>query len=313
MYFNFLKKKFIYKVFSYIFIFLILFFLGKSLVLNWQEVSVYKFSFNYYYLILSFLLFWLHIFCLSLVWKKLIKKIEPQFGISNIEAVRVYILSEFGKYVPGQVWAIACRTYLGQKYGVSKKNLLIGSLLDAGLLLLAIITLGLLFLIISFNNISWYLYIASFGILLIGLVLIHPKVFYPIFNFILRKLRNTEIDSSIFLSYSTILLIVVYYVGVVFIAAIAFIFLIMSITSVNISDMAGIIAAFCLANGLGVAALFVPSGLGVREGVMATLLKSYFPFSIAILISLLARVWTTVNEVLFAVLAYTFFKLKNKE
>jgi hypothetical protein len=54
------------------------------------------------------------------------------------------------------------------------------------------------------------------------------------------------------------------------------------------------------AGALGTLSIFAPSGLGVREGVLALLLTTYVVSPVAVLISLLARLWVTLGELVCA-------------
>jgi hypothetical protein len=47
----------------------------------------------------------------------------------------------------------------------------------------------------------------------------------------------------------------------------------------------------------GFVVIFAPGGLGVREGMMTLLLRSFIPTPLAIAISFIARVWMTLFEI----------------
>ncbi len=54
---------------------------------------------------------------------------------------------------------------------------------------------------------------------------------------------------------------------------------------------------------VGIFSFFVPAGLGVREGVQSYLLSLFIPVSMAILISLVMRVWMTLGELVCFIIA----------
>jgi uncharacterized membrane protein YbhN (UPF0104 family) len=54
--------------------------------------------------------------------------------------------------------------------------------------------------------------------------------------------------------------------------------------------------ALAFSSTLGLIALFAPSGLGVREGALVYLLSSLMPGTIAVIISILTRLWMTLIE-----------------
>lgn len=56
------------------------------------------------------------------------------------------------------------------------------------------------------------------------------------------------------------------------------------------------VSAFCFAGLAGIAALFVPAGLGVREAALAWFLAPWIGAAPALLLAVLARLWITVGE-----------------
>jgi uncharacterized membrane protein YbhN (UPF0104 family) len=56
--------------------------------------------------------------------------------------------------------------------------------------------------------------------------------------------------------------------------------------------------AFAVAGIIGVLALFAPSGIGVREGVMTFVLGAVLPAAVAAIAAILARIWITLAEAL---------------
>jgi uncharacterized membrane protein YbhN (UPF0104 family) len=54
--------------------------------------------------------------------------------------------------------------------------------------------------------------------------------------------------------------------------------------------------AFAFSLTIGFLAVFVPGGLGVREGILVLLLSLYFPLPVATLISIFSRLYISVVE-----------------
>ena len=54
--------------------------------------------------------------------------------------------------------------------------------------------------------------------------------------------------------------------------------------------------ALAISTTLGLIAIFAPSGLGVREGALVYLLSLIMPSPVAVIISLLTRLWMTLIE-----------------
>jgi uncharacterized membrane protein YbhN (UPF0104 family) len=65
-----------------------------------------------------------------------------------------------------------------------------------------------------------------------------------------------------------------------------------------------------IASILGLGAIFAPSGLGVREGVLVYLLSYVMPGSVAVIVSVLTRIWTTLIETGLIVGIYFLFGMR---
>jgi uncharacterized membrane protein YbhN (UPF0104 family) len=55
--------------------------------------------------------------------------------------------------------------------------------------------------------------------------------------------------------------------------------------------------ALAISSTLGLIAIFAPSGLGVREGALVYLLLLMMPAPVAVIISILTRIWMTLIEI----------------
>jgi len=303
------KRKVIYKIISYSIILAIFCFLSKTLFENWQKVKNYDFSFNYFYLILSFILVILSIIVLFFIWNRILRIIEPNKKISYFKAVQIVAYSWFGRYLPGKVWMFLGRIYLGEKSGLNKKVLTISVIYEIILSVASAFLFALIFLGISFGAKAPNFYILSLVAVFIGFLFVHPKVFNFIFNFILSKFKKTEVPLNSFLTYWNIVEIVFYYFIAYALNGTAFFFLIKSLVYLPFCDIMGVIGLFNLASVLGTIALFAPSGIGVREGVLVIFLQFYFPIGIAVSISLISRIWATLSEVIIFVCVYLYSKL----
>ncbi|MBI4812173.1 flippase-like domain-containing protein [Candidatus Falkowbacteria bacterium] len=292
------NKELVYRLFYVPIIFLIFYFLGRQLIENWQVVKDYQFVFRYHYLIGSCVLLGAAISFLALVWNRILRIIEPNHKIPNLLALRIYFISEFAKYLPGTFWTILGKVYLGSRAGVSKKNLAVSSFFDSFFSVVPSFILGVSLSFGSFNNLPIYARFLGALAIVGGLAIVHPKIFYPISNFVLRKFKKAEILPREFLSYKNILELFVWYLLTAVFVGIAFFLFLNSIVVLPISAILGIIGIYNLAVVAGIAAIYAPSGIGVREGALVLLLVNYIPLAVATLVSFAARIWFTLVEVI---------------
>jgi uncharacterized membrane protein YbhN (UPF0104 family) len=75
----------------------------------------------------------------------------------------------------------------------------------------------------------------------------------------------------------------------------------------------GVAATYILASIIGMLAIFVPGGLGVREAVAVALLSAYIPVAQAIVVTLVARLCATVSDALVALIYLVLNKGRLKQ
>jgi uncharacterized membrane protein YbhN (UPF0104 family) len=78
----------------------------------------------------------------------------------------------------------------------------------------------------------------------------------------------------------------------------------------GLHDLIFIIGAFNLAGVIGIIAIFAPSGLGVREGVLLLLLSLIMPKELALVVVVASRLWSALVDVLFYLLSELFYRIK---
>ena len=285
---------------SFLLVGLILFFLIRVLYRNWLQVKSFDFSFTWGSLVLSFLMLLAYLFFRVYIWKVMLHKMKISLGFRS--CLKISFLSTMGKYLPGKVWLVLGKVYLAGKEGIPKPIALASAVLEVLLELTASIVFFLLFLttrpamVALSNNLLYILGLAVVA----GLIMLHPKVFYAISNGVLGRMKKETIQES--LGYTAMLQLFSFYLLLVLVQGIAFYFFINAICFLPISTIFGLSASVAVAGALGTLSVFTPSGLGVREGVLALLLANYVVSPVAVLISLLARLWVTLGEIVCALL-----------
>lgn len=281
---------------------LILFFLIRFLYHNWREVATFDFTFNYYYLVISFIVLFIFFFLRVYCWKVILHKMD--ISLSLRKSIKVSFLSMMGRYLPGKVWMVLGKVYLSGKEGVPRAEAFASVVIEIVLEIVASIFFFFFFLfsLVEHSLLSpKVLYLLGI-ILVTGMVLLHPKLFYKVINTILSRLKRERIQEGI--TYKDILLLFLLYNGIVLIQGTAFYFFVNALCYVPLDNLLVLTGSLAVAGALGTLSFFSPSGLGVREGVLALLLSSSVVAPIAVLISLLARLWVTAGEVLCALFAW---------
>ncbi len=283
---------------SFLLVGLILFFLIRVLHRNWLQVKSFDFSFAWSSLVLSFLMLLAYLVLRVYIWKVMLHKMKVSLGFRT--CLKISFLSTMGKYLPGKVWLVLGKVYLAGKEGIPKPIALASAVLEVVLELTASIAFFLVFLSVrpGFTALSNNLIYILIGAVVVGLLMLHPALFYAITNLVLRWMKKDTIHEDI--GYAGMIHLFSCYVLLVLVQGIAFYFFINAICFLPLNTLFGLSASVAAAGALGTLSVFAPSGLGVREGVLALLLTTYVVSPVAVLISLLARIWVTLGEIVCA-------------
>src|SRR6266480_343513 len=85
---------------------------------NWADLTAYTFQLNPWLLTLAFLGFMLQELSYGLIWRAVLERLGTHLGLRT--CLRIYLASEFVRYIPGNVWHVLTRILWVGKYGVSR-------------------------------------------------------------------------------------------------------------------------------------------------------------------------------------------------
>lgn len=295
-----IEKKF-KKLIGFLIVSTVFYFLIRGLYENWHQVSNYNWEFNYLCLGWSFVVLLSYCALLTILWKLILERLEEK-NVSIRKGYKYWSLSQLGRYLPGKFWLVLGRVYLCNKEGFSKSATTASIIMELILTVLAGVFVFLLALpfmkfSLTIHHVYWLLLLIP-----IGLVSIHPLLFSKLFNFILRKLKRTEIRFDI--SYSQIVSFIALYMIMWLVCGLAFFLFVNSLYHVGWSKFVGITGTFAIAWVIGFVSFITPAGLGVRELALSVLLANYMPVPMAIVVALVSRIWLTAAELVCAAVAW---------
>ncbi|MEO0198631.1 MAG: lysylphosphatidylglycerol synthase domain-containing protein [candidate division WOR-3 bacterium] len=274
-----------------VFVFLLLFYVVSPL---WKSASAFKDTFmtlKPLSLVAGIIILSLVIICYPFLWKFILGSLG--YGIKSRTAVISWIYSNIGKYMPGKVWQFIGRTALTKK--VKPEITLFTVFLEVAISFsAAVMVFFLRFMVVKNMPILWFIYAAF--LFLILLLVQHPKVV----SFVLRifaKLRKQEFCvSSMKLSIkNSVMLFFAYFVLWVFTGFSFWIMIQGSKINVGLLDA---VTTYPISWILGYLFLIAPAGLGVREGVLMSLLKGIYPETVASAYSVLTRIALVTSDFL---------------
>lgn len=292
-------KKILFKLIQFFLIALIFYFLFKSLLVNWKQIKDFNWQFNYYFLIISFVLQMMALFWLVKIWERMLR--HTGSSVSYFKLFKVWFITNLGKYLPGKVWQFLGMMYMLEKKGVPKKNSF-----STGVLAQSFSVISGLFISVIFLGADLYsrffsqkpgLMVAG-GILSLAILVLlcYPKVLEKILNLGLGILKKEKISLDI--SGKDVIIYLLSYSLSWLLFGLAFLIFVKAMAQTSFSMYPTLTGAFAFSLNIGFLALFTPGGLGVREGILVFLLSSFFPLPVSTLISLLSRLWITMGELL---------------
>lgn len=263
----------------------------RNMILNWTKIPFEELHFNVPLILFSFGMLIIHFASYSRSWQVIMGRLGMPMTLS--QSAWMIATTQVGKYIPGKIWYMVGRVYVGKQARMDGKILAISMVLETCLLM---ITGTIIFLtatmITGDGNPGMVILSAVLGI--VAITFLHPRVLIRASNILLRVLRKPEV--AITLTYPQILHVSIYFFGLWIAQIIGFALLVRAIYPVPFSGVFNLASAYTLSWIGGFIALFAPGGLGVREGMMTLLLSPILPLPLAIAVSLIARVWITVFE-----------------
>jgi glycosyltransferase 2 family protein len=278
---------------------------------DWGELTSYKFAWNPWLLALAFLGFALQELSYGLIWRSVLARLGSQLDLRI--SLRIYLGSEFVRYIPGNVWHVLTRILWVGKYGVSRPIAFASMMIElitklaAGVLMFAV---SLLFWS-DLGSVRSLFYgtpvVVGLGVLTIValLVVLHPRILSAFLNTGLRLLKRKPIVLS--LRYGDILLVTLAWCASWFVAGCAFYVLLLALwPSAPLLALPICIGIYAIAWDIGFVSFITPSGLGFREGAIVGLFALALPLpgALAAILAVLSRLVSTMAELVCVSIAY---------
>jgi uncharacterized membrane protein YbhN (UPF0104 family) len=277
---------------------------------NWADLTVYTFQLNPWLLALAFFGFMLQELSYGLIWRAVLARLGSHLGLRT--CLRIYLASEFVRYIPGNVWHVLTRILWVSRYGVSRP------VAFASMAIELITKLAAGVLVFSVSLLFWQdfgkigsllrgslldiLGIASIIALFIGL---HPRILNGVLNWVLRRMKREPIQLT--LRYSDILLITLAWCVSWIVAGTAFYVLLLALWPVApLVAWPICIGIYAIAWDIGFVSFITPSGLGIREAAIVALFALAFPLptGLASIMALISRLVSTLAEAVCVSIAY---------
>src|SRR5216684_300397 len=277
---------------------------------NWADLTAYTFQWNPWLLALAFLGFMLQELSYGLIWRAILARLDSHLGLRV--CLRIYLASEFVRYIPGNVWHVLTRILWVGKYGVSRPVAFASMAIE----LIAKLAAGVL--VFALSLLFWrdldalgrlteqrIVFALGVGTILALCVILYPPVLNALLNSGLRLLKRDPIKLT--LRYRDIIFVTLAWCASWFVAGSAFFVLLLALWS-NTPLIAWpiCIGIYALAWDIGFVSFITPSGLGFREGAIVGLFALALPLSagLSTIMALLSRFVSTIAELVCVSIAY---------
>ncbi len=288
-------KKWLLRILPWVVITTIAYFFGKTLIDNWHKVESTTFYFSWL-AIPGVVLLVMAVAMSGILWGKLLSGLIGR-NIAPADAIRIHSASWLLKYIPGQVGSLINKLTWAKSQGISQKSAATSFVYENVLTALAslVVSLPLLFTTESTVLKDASLFVPILAVIPIIIVIYRP-VFYGLLNYLFKKMGKKPFRESDFLSTGQLFEYLTLYLAPRLLTAAGFVFIATSLLQVEPHMYVALGATYVLASIIGLLAVFVPGGIGVREAVIVLFAGMYFPVEQAIVLAVVARLYATVAD-----------------
>lgn len=305
------KKAFVWAFYLLVLVFIVLYFRD----IDWGAIKNVEIAWGF--MAVSFAVRMAGLLLQPLAWNLQLKPYGNALPAKKLYSI--YAQSWIGRYIPGKVAWVGGKIYFAAQEGVDKNVAVITSFLDSMLQVIgSLLVAAVFFLVIQrapgVDDSLIYLTYALTAALLLCLV---PRVFNFLVNLVHKVLRRTAIDEKYRMAGGPIWLSTAVVVGAKILSGMAVAIIALSVFGkVSFADFLYVVAANCAATAIGMAALFAPAGLGVKESLQVVLLGAVFPREVVLVVVTLASLQSILGDLVFyaaARLTLGFGKKKKQE
>jgi glycosyltransferase 2 family protein len=271
-------------------------FLVLTVIDQWSEIEDKGVHFHVLWLIPAFAILPLFYGLSALGWDLTLRFLGYRIGAGRAQVAWGQPL--LARYVPGSVLYVLGRVMLSERAGVPRRITVASIVYEQAITATAAIVFSAYFFITHPDLQGQPLRWAFLLLIPLAIGLLHPRVFGPLANRILRAFGREPLPAAI--SMGQVLTLLAFYLAVWAVISVGIYCVARSVSSISPSDVFTVGSAQALGYVAALATLVAPAGLGVRDAVFAWAIKGAVPgqsFAVGSLIAIAVRGVQTVVEV----------------
>lgn len=284
-----------------------------SVVDQWPQVRSTWLGLAWQSVVLSVLAALLGMGANTMAWRAAVADLEHRVSVPA--ALRICLVGQLGKYIPGSVWAYVLQVELSRRAGLPRARAFLATLVSVGLGVTAALGLGLLSLpalreaasaddstYADSVRVALWIVAALFPVALVCAV---PRVLTALVRLALKTLRRPPLEHQ--LTWPGVLRVVGWSALGYALFGVHLWLLANAHAAPGIEGLLRSVGSFAIAMTVGMFAFLSPSGLGVREAVLVATLAPFLAgdggVGAAMGIALASRLIFTIADVIAAGLA----------
>lgn len=220
-----------------------------------------------------------------------------------VATVSAWARSLLGRYVPGNVLMVVGRAVMAEAHGVPKRITVAATTYEQVIALVAASLLAVVALLevgsgSSVGPAAWLVLAVPLAALLL-----HPRVFGPASAWALGRVHRPPLGAL--LPFGRVIVMVGWYLVTAALLGLSVWAFMRGVGGPGIGDPVGVASGFLLAFVVSMLVFIVPSGLGVRDAMLALVLSWQVPGGVAVALSVGSRLFLIAVELAFVGIAAT--------
>lgn len=277
---------------------LVLAFLVLTVVNQWAEIQEKGVHFHVVWLIPAFIVLPLYFALSALGWDLILRFLGYRIGLGRAQVA--WGQPMLARYVPGSVLYVLGRLLLSERAGIPRRMTLASIGYEQAISATSAVAVASYFVIshpdLEGEPLRW----AVLAIIPIAIAVLHPRVFGPLANRILRAFGRESLPAVI--SMRGIIALLAFYALNWGVVSVGIYCVARSVSSIPASEILTLGSAQAVGYVAALVTLVAPAGLGIRDAAFAWSVKVALPggsFALGSLIALVVRGVLTVVEVLY--------------
>jgi hypothetical protein len=271
-------------------------FLVLTVIDQWSEIEDKGVHFHVLWLIPAFAIMPLFYALSALGWDLTLRFLGYRIGAGRAQVA--WGQPMLARYVPGSVLYVLGRVMLSERAGVPRRITVASIVYEQAITATAAIVFSAYFFITHPDLQGQPLRWAFLLLIPLAIGLLHPRVFGPLANRVLRAFGREPLPAAI--SMGQVLTLLAFYLAIWAVISVGIYCVARSVSPISPSDVFTVGSAQALGYLAALATLVAPAGLGIRDAVFAWAIKGAVPgqsFAVGSLIAIAVRGVQTVVEV----------------